>query len=151
MKPNDDERWARVVHEFRAHVREESAFLAAYERLVAASEDDAVRFLLELIVGDEHRHHDLFTAMADASVDEGPFPGPPRLSRDAARALLEPTERFLAAEREESKKLSALRRELKPVGDATLWPLMVELMEIDTSKHVRILEFLRERLSQAAT
>jgi hypothetical protein len=150
MAPRDDEWWATVIHEFHAHVREESGFLSAYEALVASSEDDAVRFLLELILGDEHRHHELFTSMADASVGEGPFPRPPRLSRDAARALLEPTERFLHAEREESKKLAALRRELKPAGDNTLWPLMVELMEIDTSKHVRILEFLHDRLSKEA-
>ena len=151
MKHADDEWWAKVIHEFHAHVREESGFLAAYESLVAASEDEAVRFLLELILGDEHRHHDLFTSMADASVGEGPFPGPPQLSPAAARALLEPTERFLAAEREESRKLAALRRTLKPAAAGSLWPLMIELMEMDTSKHVRILEFLRDRLSQAVT
>ena len=150
MKHADDEWWAKVIHEFHAHVREESGFLAAYEALVAASEDEAVRFLLELILADEHRHHDLFSSMADASVGEGPFPGPPQLPAETARALLEPTERFLAAEREESKKLGALHRALKPVS-GSLWPLMIELMEMDTSKHVRILEFLRDRLSQAAT
>jgi len=31
----------------------------------------------------------------------------------------------------------------------TLWPLLVELMEIDTAKHVRILEYLAERLAAA--
>ncbi len=151
MTRSDDEWWAKVIHEFHAHVREEGEFLLAYEALVASSDDESVRFLLELILGDEHRHHDLFMSMADASVGEAPFPGPPRLSRETARALLEPTERFLAAEKEESKKLAALRRSLKPAGGGTLWPLVVELMEIDTSKHVRILEFLRDRLSGTAT
>jgi rubrerythrin len=150
VKRLDDEWWARVVHEFRSHVREESGFLESYEQLVASSEDESVRFLLDLIVGDERRHHDLFTSMADASVGEGAFPEPPALSADVARALLEPTERFLDAEREESKKLGALRKSLKPAGAETLWPLIVELMEIDTSKHIRILEFLRDRLSKAA-
>ena len=150
VKRLDDEWWARVVHEFRSHVREESGFLSSYEALVASADDEAVRFLLELIIGDERRHHDLFMSMADASVGEAPFPEPPRLPPDTARLLLEPTERFLDAEREESKKLAELRKGLKPAGSDTLWPLMVELMEIDTSKHVRILEFLRDRLSQAA-
>jgi rubrerythrin len=150
MTRRDDEWWAKVIHEFRAHVRGEGEFLAAYEALVARSEDESVRFLLELILGDEERHHELFTSLADAAVGEGPFPGPPRVTRDAAQALLEPTERFLAAEREESKKLAALRRSLKPVAGATLWPLVVELMEIDTTKHVRILEFLHGALSGAA-
>lgn len=146
MKQLDGEWWARVVHEFRSHVREESGFLESYEALVSESEDPSVRFLLELIIGDEHRHHDLFTSMADASVGEGAFPEPPALSPELARRLLEPTERFLEAEREESKKLAALRKDLKPAGEGTLWPLIVELMEIDTSKHIRILEFLRDRL-----
>jgi len=150
MTGPDGEWWARVVHEFRSHVREESGFLASYEALVAESEDPSVRFLLELIVGDERRHHDVFTSMADASVGDGAFPGPPAVSAELARRLLEPTERFLAAEREESKKLAALRKGLKPAGEGTLWPLMVELMEIDTSKHIRILEFLRDRLAKVA-
>jgi rubrerythrin len=150
MTRRDDEWWAKVIHEFHAHAREENEFLSAYETLVASSEDESVRFLLEFILADEHRHHDLFTSMADASVGEGAFPGPPHLSREEAQRLLEPTERFLDAERAESKKLSALRRSLKPAGGGTLWPLMIELMEIDTTKHVRVLEFLRDRLAQAA-
>ncbi len=150
MRRLDDEWWAQVIHEFRAHVREESGFLESYEALVSRSDDESVRFLLELILGDERRHHDLFTSMADASIGEGPFPEPPSLAPETARALLEPTERFLEAEREESKKLSALRKSLKPAGTSTLWPLMVELMEIDTSKHIRILEFLRDRLAKEA-
>jgi len=150
MTRGDDEWWARVVHEFHAHVREESGFLTAYEDLVARSEDDSVRFLIGLILDDEHRHHDLFTSMAGASVGEAAFPGPPSVPPETASALLGPTASFLAAEREESKKLAALRRDLKGAGDS-LWPLMVELMEIDTAKHVRILEFLRERLAREVT
>jgi len=150
MKRPDGEWWATVIHEFRAHVREEVGFLDAYEALVADSEDESVRFLLELIVADEHRHHDLFSSMAEASVGEDTLPGAPRISVDAARLLLEPTTRFLEAEHEETRKLAALRRELKPVRTDTLWPLLVELMEFDTAKHVRILEYLRDRLAEAA-
>jgi rubrerythrin len=152
MRRLDGEWWATVIHEFRAHVREEATFLDAYEALVAESSDESVRFLLELIVADEHRHHDLFSSMADASVadDAGDgLPAAPRLSAETARRLLEPTERFLDAEREETKKLAALRRELKPLRTDTLWPLLVELMEVDTGKHVRILEYLRDRLTEA--
>jgi rubrerythrin len=151
MKRLDGEWWATVIHEFRAHVREEVGFLEAYEALVAGSEDESVRFLLELIVADEHRHHDLFSSMAEASVGgDDALPAAPRISPAAARLLLEPTTRFLEAEHEETRKLAALRRELKPVRTDTLWPLLVELMEFDTAKHVRILEYLRDRLAEAA-
>jgi len=151
MKRLDGEWWATVIHEFRAHVREETGFLDAYEALVAGSEDESVRFLLELIVADEHRHHDLFSSMAEASVGaDDALPAAPRITPEAARQLLEPTTRFLEAEHEETRKLAALRRELKPVRTDTLWPLLVELMEFDTAKHVRILEYLRDRLAEAA-
>ena len=159
MKQLDGEWWATVIHEFRTHVREESEFLAAYEGLVADSEDESVRFLLELIIGDERRHHDLFSSLADASVAADAVPaGPsrsgsslsgPSLSAEQARRLLEPTARFLQAERDESRKLAALRAQLKPVRTDTLWPLLVELMEIDTAKHVRILSYLHDRLEAA--
>ncbi len=149
MRQLDGEWWATVIHEFRAHVREESEFLTAYEGLVADSEDESVRFLLELIIGDERRHHDLFSSLADASVATDALPAAPSLSGEQARRLLEPTARFLQAERDESRKLAALRAQLKPVRTDTLWPLLVELMEIDTAKHVRILSYLHDRLEAA--
>jgi rubrerythrin len=149
MRRLDPEWWATVTHEFQAHVREETGFLEAYEALAAASDDETVRFLLELIVADERRHHDLFSSLAEASVAGGGGAAGPGLTAEEADRLLEPTQRFLDAEREESGKLAALRKELKPLRTDTLWPLLVELMEIDTAKHVRILEYLGERLAAA--
>lgn len=139
--------WAGVIHQFQAHVREESSFLATYEEAVARSTDDAFRFLLRVILDDERRHHELFDEMSRAALGEGEtVPAPPAPDPETARTLLEPTERFLAAERDDQAKLRALRKDLAPAARDTLWPLLVELMEIDTQKHVRILEYLRDRL-----
>jgi hypothetical protein len=149
MRRLDPEWWATVTHEFQAHVREETGFLEAYEALVAGCDDETVRFLLELIVADERRHHDLFSSLADAAVAGGGGPTPPGVTPEEAARLLEPTRRFLDAEREESRKLAALHKELKPLHSDTSWPLIVELMQIDTAKHVRILEYLCERLAAA--
>jgi hypothetical protein len=63
---------------------------------------------------------------------------------------LDATSRFLAAEREDRDQLRRLRRELAAAGKASMWPLVVELMEIDTAKHIRILEELRTRLHDRA-
>jgi hypothetical protein len=152
----DEQWWAEVIHQLQSHVREESVFLDAYARLVDDTDDPSVQFLLRAILDDERRHHELFMSMADAarSADSdaggaGAVPPAPRLSAQTARTLLEPTERFLAAERDDHRHLAALRKDLKPVRDDTLWPLLVELMEIDTTKHVRILEYLRGRLRAA--
>ncbi|HTK16815.1 MAG TPA: hypothetical protein VL769_10520 [Acidimicrobiia bacterium] len=144
--------WARVNHQFSTHVREESAFLTQYEELAGRVGDAGIEFLLRMILEDERRHHLLFEEMTAAALDSGEprMPPPPAPDAEMARTLLEPTERFLDAERDDRIQLRHLRKELKPARDDTLWPLMVELMEMDTEKHIRILEYLRARLRDAA-
>ena len=73
----------------------------------------------------------------------------PEFSADDVQRLLAPTEHFLAAEREDRRRLRDLSRALRPLRNEHLWPLIVELMEIDTRKHVRILEYLRGGLRSA--
>ena len=90
-KEPSGEWWASIIHAFQAHVREETAFLEKYQEAVAGVDDAALRFLLEMILEDERRHHALFEQMAE-----------------------------------------------------------VGLMEIDTQKHVTILEYVQKRLRVAA-
>jgi len=153
MAKVDDQWWAAIIHQFKTHVREEASFLEAYEQLVHEANEPSVRFLIGAVLDDERRHHALFEAMADAALGAGDpdvVPAAPQLSVETANRLLDPTEHFLAAEIEDRERLGQLRRQLKPVRDDTLWPLLVELMEIDTGKHIRILEYLRDRLRDAA-
>jgi rubrerythrin len=145
-----DEWWAHINHRFSSHVREESAFLEQYEELAGEVGDAGVEFLLQLILDDERRHHALFEDMMEAARDgSSAVPAAPAPATASARRLLEPTERFLQAEREDQAQLRRLRKELKPARDDTLWPLLVELMEIDTEKHIRVLEYLHRRLQNA--
>src|SRR5207248_3770178 len=131
-------------------VREESAFLEQYDELAGRVGDDGIEFLLRLILDDERRHHMLFEEMMRAvSGGADGIPAPPAPGETVARSLLEPTERFLEAERDDQAQLRRLRKELKPAREDTLWPLLVEMMEIDTEKHIRILEYLRRRLRNA--
>lgn len=143
--------WAKVNHQFASHVRQETAFLEQYEELVEEVGDPGIAFLLRMILADEHRHHELFEEMSRAALGESDaaVPAPPAPDRDMAAALLVPTERFLDAERDDQQTLRRLRKELKPARDDTLWPLLVEMMEIDTEKHIRVLEYLRQRLRAA--
>jgi hypothetical protein len=143
--------WAEVSHEFQAHVREEAQFLHAYRELAEGIQDEGVRMLVELIVEDEERHHALMARIAAAA--RGDFGqdamAAPALSADEVARLLPPTEQFLAAEREDRRRLRELARTLRPLKDENLWPLLVELMEMDTRKHVRILEYLRHHMRAA--
>jgi rubrerythrin len=144
-----DEWWAQITHAFQAHVREEEQFLEAYHGLVEEVASPGMRFLVELILEDERRHHKLMQRMAyeaRGEVDSETAPEIPDFSATDVDRLLSPTQRFLDAEREDRKKLQALAKELKPLRDESLWTLLVELMEIDTQKHVKILEYLERRL-----
>jgi hypothetical protein len=146
-----NEWWARITHEFESHVRDESHLLEAYERAAEEADDPGVVFLLKMILEDEHRHHATFSTIADALIGAGDgLPTAPNPSAATVAALLEPTETFLAAERDDQRKLRALRKDLGPAREVTLWPLVVELMEIDTQKHIRMLEYLHARLQRAA-
>ena len=136
--------WAAIAHAFQAHVRNETELLDEYRALVERVDDDSTRLVLQMILDDEARHHELFTRMAEAARFGAGGDGPGG-DAGASEALAAATERFLAAEREDREHLRALRRELRPSGDEHLWLLLVEVMEMDTDKHVRILEHLRDR------
>ena len=106
--------------------------------------DPGTRFLIDLILADERRHHDLFTSLTEAALGVGgaPVPAP---SRAEAEAILEATEQFVAAEKDDRKELDALRKRLRG-GDVGMWHMLIEVMSFDTSKHITILEFLQKRL-----
>jgi hypothetical protein len=135
------------------HVSSEADLLASYRELAEAPDTpEAARYLIRLIVEDEERHHRLFHEMTAALGNQwGPSPdaapdlpyGPP------SRALEEVTIRFLAAEREDQKQLRALRREMRPFRNTTLWTLLVELMEHDTAKHIHLLTFVRDHAARS--
>jgi hypothetical protein len=136
------------------HVRSESDVLARYEGLAEESSGH-VRFLLELIAEDEARHHRLYErwaqtvkALAMQPETEG---GVPDLAHepDPARltaAVLD----LLEVEKQDEHQLKVLERMLKDVRRTTVWPLLVDLMMLDTKKHVLILEFLRDHAKKTA-
>jgi rubrerythrin len=135
--------WASIAHAFQAHVRNETELIESYRALLSRVEDDSARILLEMILDDETRHHELFARMAEAARAAAADDGRRRSAADPE--LLAATERFLDAEREDREQLRALRRDLRPSSDEHLWRLLVEVMEMDTDKHVKVLEHLRDR------
>ena len=65
----------------------------------------------------------------------------------AARAV----DDLLAVEKHDRRQLRALQgEELKDVRSTTIWPLVLELMQLDTEKHIKILEYLRGRAARHA-
>ena len=131
------------------HGAEEGALLAPYETLAAESPDESVRYLINLILEDEHRHHrllaELSNAMAWGVVTQSPATVIPRLPGDIGGELLEQTKLLRKSEEADYRALQGIRRRLRPFADTTLWVLVVDLMLLDTKKHATILRFLERR------
>lgn len=144
--------WEQAMYDLLTrHGAEEGAILTEYERL---SNDEAssaaFRYLSRLILEDEHRHHRTFDELAESlrqlsqlRAEDQPIPPLAGLRADRER-VLEATERLLEIERHDAKELKRLSKELKDFKDTTLWGLLIELMQDDTAKHIKILEFIRE-------
>ena len=143
----------RVLHQLEHHSANESALLEAYHEIAERSDTgSAVRFLIELILDDERRHHELFEQMANTFRSfMWELPVEPRLP--AATQLHEPelrdaTAQLLRSERRDRKELKALRSELGKQRGLALDELIVDLMLHDTEKHIAILKYIHDDLAR---
>jgi rubrerythrin len=143
--------WERELFlRITAHIDSEGLLLDTYRKVAAEHHGEHVRYLLDLIAEDEARHHELYQQWANAlrnlwqgGTKENQIPDlTPRHDEELARWV----DSFLQFEREDQRELKSLARNLKDVRDTTLWGLVVELMQLDTQKHIKILEFLREHV-----
>jgi len=142
-----------IYNHLLSHVETERGILESYRDAAERSESSAFRYLVNLIVEDEIRHHKRFSELAealrsDAELSADP-PVVPRLDWYKAdrKVISELTDGLIAQEKADAKELERLRRELKDVKDTTMWVLLVKLMEADTAKHLEILSFIRHHIS----
>jgi hypothetical protein len=136
------------------HMSSEAELVASYRELAEApTTPDAARYLLRLVVEDEQRHHriigEIATAIGEGIAWRNDADTVPDMPHGKPIPNLEDvTKRFLAAERADRKQLRTLRKELRPFRDTTMWSLLVEVMELDTEKHIRLLTFVRDHLTR---
>jgi hypothetical protein len=143
--------WERDLYaHLTTHVENERGLLESYRAAAEASPSMALRYLVNLLIEDEVRHHRLFAQLADSLKTESLLGGeepsvPPmdftRADHDAVAAL---TDQLLKSERQDARELKRLRRKLRSVRHTTLWDLLVDLMERDTQKHIAILRFAQK-------
>src|SRR3954463_3956274 len=53
----------RLVNELEAHEHQEGKFLKRYKEMAAKSDNRMIKFLLQMIVSDEEKHHAITRAM----------------------------------------------------------------------------------------
>jgi hypothetical protein len=144
--------WEEELYDhLTSHEQKEREVLVKYQEAAAASKSAALAYLASLIVEDEIRHHKTFRDLASALKSEAELrPDEPVIPRlDVGKAdsqqVLELVEQLLESERADAKDLHHLAGQMKDVKDTTLWWLLVRLMEMDTAKHIEILEFARRQ------
>ena len=141
--------WAEsLIATIHGHMDSERDALTQYGQLADAAADDHVRFLMRMILEDEVRHHTLFAEMASslrAEIEQTAPSGLPEMRRAEDREeLLAKTGELLELEREDVKELQRLRREISKVEDTAWWAVLIDAMEMDNRKHIRLLEFVRD-------
>lgn len=149
--------WEREVYaHLSEHVRQEQGLLEEYVNAAAGTESKALKYLINLLVDDERRHHILFKQLAASLMSESELrpeePQVPRMDFDKENRaeVLELTKRLLDREQADMSELKRLQGALSDVKDTTLWSLLVELMERDTDKHIAILRFARQHAKRPA-
>jgi hypothetical protein len=146
--------WEQDLYDHLAeHVESEQAIVSRYRNAAQHSESPAFAFLAGLILEDEQRHHRLMQDLAESLRRFAELAGEPEpipaLDRPADRAALaELTSELLAVEKSDRREITRLRKEIEAGGVRTLWPLILQLVELDTDKHIRILEFARQWLRE---
>lgn len=150
--------WEEELYEhLTSHEESERDLLVAYQEAAARSGSAAFRYLTSLIVEDEVRHHRVFRELSSALKTEAEFrpeqPAVPYLDRwgDEPGRIVELAERLLNQERADAHELRRLVKELKDFRHTTMWALLVELMEMDTAKHIAILEFVSGHARESVT
>jgi rubrerythrin len=150
--------WEQTLYDhLTTHAANERELLVEYQQAAADSNSAAFRYLASLIVEDEMRHHRLLEELAESLKSDAELrPGEPTIPRLGGwgpdpHKVTELSDRLIEHEEMDLQFLRSLRKELDSVRDTTLWDLLVRLMELDTTKHTEILNFVRRHSRKALT
>jgi rubrerythrin len=136
-----------------AHVDGESEHIDAYRRLSHAMDDPIVKLLMDLVVEDEERHHELMRRMAarlhddlQATRSESalPYAAAPRNGRLKAFAAI--VDAYARDERHGIRELRRLAADAGLLYDG-VFALILETMADDSAKHERVMRFVLRRIA----
>ena len=139
-----------------SHVQAERGLLEQYSAVAEQTESKAFRYLVNLLIEDEIRHHRFFLEIADSLKTEASLSGEDPVIPDIdfvradREAVLDGTKHLLQAEERDARELRQLQHELRAVKDVSLWSLLVDLMQRDTQKHIAILRFVRKHTQRGS-
>ncbi|MGQ0848575.1 MAG: hypothetical protein ACT4OP_05570 [Actinomycetota bacterium] len=146
--------WAQqLAHYLQEHMDTEREALRTYAHLAEETRSDRVRFLIQMIIDDEVRHHRLFQDMVNwvraeysqrDDIETRMGLGGGTDIGEEREHLLELTEELLVMERDDEKDLKELDKIVGEVADTAWWSALFESMRLDTRKHAMLLETVKE-------
>jgi hypothetical protein len=145
--------WEDEIYEHvSTHGQVEGEILDEYQELANDEEmAPAFRYLAKMILDDEERHHQIFEdlaatmgAMREHSDAPPPIPSLEGFHTDRVH-INRVTDELLRIERDDLRELKEFSKQLKDLRNINLWSFLIELMMDDTKKHIKILEYIRDR------
>lgn len=143
----------RLLNEFESHETQERDFLRQYKEVAATVQAPLIKFLLQLIISDEEKHHAVTHAMVSTLKGDLHWTKPDDAIRglyeigEERKKLLAVTEEFIRTEKDgilECKNLTKVSRRYYK----GLFGLLFKCMIDDSQKHVEILQFLKHKLKE---
>jgi len=143
----------QLLSAFEAHEGEEGVLIRRYQEIAEGSGNSVIRFLLQLIISDEEKHHAVTRAMASTlkgsltwTRPQGALRGFKELGK-GPKELPALTDDFIKLEREGIKEYKKLIRASKGYYRG-LFSLLLRSMIHDSEKHLEILKFLKQALQK---
>jgi bacterioferritin (cytochrome b1) len=144
----------RLMNQFATHESQEAHFTKRYKEVFEKSKNPLVRFLFQLIITDEEKHHAVIHAMSltlkgaiSWTRPQDELTGFNELGAEKDE-LLKLTEEFVELEKTGIKEYKELIKASKSYYRG-VFALLLGSMIHDSEKHAEILEFLVERLKEA--
>ncbi len=158
FKPREQEisAFEQMLNQFSIHERHEQEFLDEYREIVDRHDNPLVKFLLQLIMSDEEKHHDMVRTItsalqADLTGIKGGGADIPKLgaiSEEKKDDLLRLTADFIKAEKQTIDDYKALMKKSRGFHRGLL-VLLIRTIIHDSEKHVLILDFIDEKLRES--
>lgn len=144
-----EETRAALAAQVRGHIANERTMLEAYATI--STSEDYVRYLIGLLLEEEMRHHRYFSDIANGLDGSSSWvPKVPEVTpEDDPDLLLAQTTALVEFEKRDLSELRDLQRALAGVEGSELMRLLAELMQMDTRKHIKILQFIAGRARAA--
>ena len=144
----------KLLNEFEAHEAKEDRALEFYKQTMAHMPSPLTRFLMQMIVSDEEKHRAVMHAMVSTLKGSLTWTKPPDSLESVGDPsamngkLREATEQFIGLEKEGIREYKTLVKESSGYYHG-LFKVLLDGMILDSEKHVKLLEFLKESLKDA--